>query len=476
MALPIINLDDKTYQELVNEALARIPVYAPEWTDHNAHDPGITFIELFAWLIEMQLYRLNRLSRSTRKKLLRLINIRCLPAQPAGVTLTFELLGNTSTTVKKGTQVAAVDPITHEDIILKTDEEIIVLKDHPVTVHAVQYRTVSQTFTSSGLPNYNCALSHSPVIENTVVVRVREDYTWHTWQKVDDFDASKPGDRHYIIDHEKGLVTFGDGLHGMVPPKGGEDNKNIDAAYRATVGKKGNVPSGTINKILDSNLINRVKVNNEQAAGGGTEPETLEQAIYRAQRELKKIVRAVTSEDYEHLVRNTPGIRVARVKAIPGYHRSQPRVVPGIVTVVVIPEHAEKKPLPDKDFIKAVYRHLDIHRMLTTEVFVMPPEYIEVSIVTSIEIKKESDPEKVRKNVKESLGKFLHPLTGWTDGSGWPFGRPVYISEIYEVIESVEGVDFVRTLTIKSNNTEYDRELVIPPYGLVCSGKHEITV
>jgi hypothetical protein len=56
MPLPVPNLDDRTFDRLVDEARRRIPVYAPEWTDHNVHDPGITFLELFAWLTEMQLY------------------------------------------------------------------------------------------------------------------------------------------------------------------------------------------------------------------------------------------------------------------------------------------------------------------------------------------------------------------------------------------------------------------------------------
>ena len=61
MPLPIPILDDRTFEQLVQEAIRRIPVYAPEWTDHNASDPGITLIELFAWLTEMQLYSLDRI-------------------------------------------------------------------------------------------------------------------------------------------------------------------------------------------------------------------------------------------------------------------------------------------------------------------------------------------------------------------------------------------------------------------------------
>ena len=75
MALPLINLDDKTFEELVEEAKKRIPIYAPQWTDHNLHDPGITLMELFAWFTEMQIYRLNRVTNESKWKFLKLVGI-----------------------------------------------------------------------------------------------------------------------------------------------------------------------------------------------------------------------------------------------------------------------------------------------------------------------------------------------------------------------------------------------------------------
>ena len=69
MPLPIPNLDDTQFQTMAADALTAIPRYAPEWTDYNLHDPGITFIDLFAWLAEMQQYYLNRI-RIERAKIL----------------------------------------------------------------------------------------------------------------------------------------------------------------------------------------------------------------------------------------------------------------------------------------------------------------------------------------------------------------------------------------------------------------------
>ncbi|MFW5667313.1 MAG: baseplate protein J, partial [Coleofasciculus sp.] len=61
MSLPLPNLDDRTYADLVEEARSLIPIECPEWTDHNPSDTGIILIELFAWLTEMVLYRVNRI-------------------------------------------------------------------------------------------------------------------------------------------------------------------------------------------------------------------------------------------------------------------------------------------------------------------------------------------------------------------------------------------------------------------------------
>jgi hypothetical protein len=74
MPLQLPNLDDRRYNDLVGEALTLIPTYAPQWTNHNPSDPGITLIELFAFLTDMLLYRLNRVTDDNTRKFLKLLN------------------------------------------------------------------------------------------------------------------------------------------------------------------------------------------------------------------------------------------------------------------------------------------------------------------------------------------------------------------------------------------------------------------
>src|SRR5947209_11785161 len=74
MPITLPNLDDRSYEDLLQEALARIPVHAPEWTNHNSSDPGIKLVELFAYLTEMLIYRLNRVTDANVCKFLQLID------------------------------------------------------------------------------------------------------------------------------------------------------------------------------------------------------------------------------------------------------------------------------------------------------------------------------------------------------------------------------------------------------------------
>src|SRR6188768_1174373 len=91
-------LDDLTFDRTVEELVRRIPVYAPEWTDHNASDPGISLIHLVAHVAEQVGYRLNRIPEKNHIELLKLLGVRLHPAHAATTTLAL-LLSNPSTLV-----------------------------------------------------------------------------------------------------------------------------------------------------------------------------------------------------------------------------------------------------------------------------------------------------------------------------------------------------------------------------------------
>src|SRR5438309_6205663 len=120
MPLAAPNLDNRQFADIVAEAKTLIPRYAPEWTNFNESAPGITLVELFAWMTEILVYRLNQVPDRNYIKFLQLIGIELEPARPARAELTFSLSRDDLSTVivPLGTQVAAQDS-TGQPVVLK---------------------------------------------------------------------------------------------------------------------------------------------------------------------------------------------------------------------------------------------------------------------------------------------------------------------------------------------------------------------
>ncbi len=83
MSVPTLNLADRTFDDLVEAARSRLPALAPGWTDYNLHDPGITLIELLAWVADAQIYSLARMRRDERAAYARLLGVALHGPQPA---------------------------------------------------------------------------------------------------------------------------------------------------------------------------------------------------------------------------------------------------------------------------------------------------------------------------------------------------------------------------------------------------------
>jgi hypothetical protein len=268
MPIELPNLDDRTYEDLVQEALSLIPSYAPDWTNYNPSDPGITLIELFAYLSEMLIYRLNRVTDANQYTFLKLLN-------------------------------------------------------------------------------------------------------GEKWQPS---------------------------------------------------------PQKTLNEEIQETVL-----------------------------KLRKSERAVTCEDFENLALAAEPQKIARVRCVPrrnlvSENPLKPEERPGHVSVVIVPNVPAEtpnasanplKPQPTAELIQTVIDYLELRRLLTTRVHVVPPRYVEVGVQMTLHLNRDVREVDIRDKVIATLRKFLHPLTGGTDGKGWPFGRNVYVSEIYELLDKFEGIDFV---------------------------------
>lgn len=133
--LPKSNLDDRTFKDLVEECIQRIPRYCPEWTNYNPSDPGITLIELFSWLTDQMLLRFNQVPRRNYVAFLELLGIRLQSPVPAQTELTFYLTTtlNDTYSIPAGIEVATVRTETEEAIVFSTDRPLTV--GHPRLWH-----------------------------------------------------------------------------------------------------------------------------------------------------------------------------------------------------------------------------------------------------------------------------------------------------------------------------------------------------
>lgn len=124
MSLPVTNLDDRRFQDLVDEAKRMIPQLTPEWTNHNVSDPGVALIELFAWMTEMTIFRLNQVPDVVYTHLLNLVGFEPFPATAARVDLTFWLVGPVAeqVVVPAGTQTATTGDVGASRVFTTLDD------------------------------------------------------------------------------------------------------------------------------------------------------------------------------------------------------------------------------------------------------------------------------------------------------------------------------------------------------------------
>lgn len=280
------------------------------------------------------------------------------------------------------------------------------------------------------------------------------------WKEVDDFDSSGPQDNHFIVDRENGTIQFGDGLNGRVPPAGSQISI---VEYKVEGRLEGNIKEGYTWKIESPYGLNISEIRNYEPSTGGKAAESIEEAANRFIKDLKVPYTGVTSFDFEKIAKNTPGLRVAKVKAIPEnvYNGKN-----GHVTVVIIPyfppiEDIKTPPLPSDGFRNAICRHLDKHRLLGTKISIVPPQYVIVKVSVTVVPHKGIDNNKLKENISKEIKYFLDPIRGGIDGNGWEIGRLIPRSEIFDLLEKIEGVNCVTMLKL-SGVTMSEGQVVKP--------------
>jgi predicted phage baseplate assembly protein len=346
------------------------------------------------------------------------------------------------------------------------------------TMWATQAVTVHDEIlgSSNGNPGQVFATAQTPVLPGQQLV-VREqgqpDEIWEAWQAQPDLYDSGPQDRHYTIDALTGEICFGDGSSGRIPPPG---QNNVRITYRSGGGEQGNRDAGTIVE-LKSAVPYIDGVTNHEPATGGAAQEPIDRAASRGTRTLRHRDRAVTASDLEDLA-TAASSAVARAAAVvPRFNPYSlwldPQAAPtadhlavdaGRAGVVIVPSDADTdRPTPSLGLLHEVLEYLQARCPETAGLWVAGPEWIGVHVEATVVPVSLAEADEVGGRVRDAIARFLHPLSGGSEGQGWAFGRKPHESDLFAVVMAVDGVDDARdlTLSLEPDTADPDRRLAL---------------
>jgi hypothetical protein len=190
----------------------------------------------------------------------------------------------------------------------------------------------------------------------------------------------------------------------------------------------------------------------------------------------------VTKEDFEFLC-GEASPRVARCVAVAPNGD-------GIARVHIVPraEPPDRKLdleelTPDEPLMERVATYLDNRRLIGTRVELLPAKLHGVSVVVNLQAQPRADIARVEEDVAYALYTYLNPLVGGSlegIGTGWEFGRALNQGELYGIVHSIEGVEFVKILRVyetdlktgKQDSKPAGTHVVLEPDELIASGTH----
>lgn len=486
MTLPVPNLDDRRFTDLVLEAREWIARSCPEWTDLSVHDPAITLVEVFAHLTEVMLYRLNRLPAKAYVEFLNLLGVAPHPPAAAWVDLTFRRTGDATgrIAIPAGTMVVAARATDPQPVVFTVTESTAIpagAADGSARAHHCDVVEAELLGVGTGAPGQVLRAQRPPIVTTTEAIDVvlaveaapgtdsgptldHGGRTYEVWQPVTTFAGVGLADKVYLLDRGSGMVTFAPAVDLRDPvdrddPAGPvalaaapANGREIRLWYRTGGGPAGNVAAGTLTNLREP--IGGVAVTNPRPARGGRAAEPVEAAIARGPHHFFSLHRAVTARDFELLATAGPA-GIARAKA---FTRTQmwSYAHPGEVEVVLVPD-VDTAARPDwrlavpvlaehqgESARLATEQDLDRRRALGTSVVVTWARYKPVSVRGRVVVRPQEDPDAVRQRIHDRLYQAISPLPTPVNPAGTPFGAPLRASNMYRLLEQAEpGVRYV---------------------------------
>lgn len=315
------NLDDVSYFELMRRSVSEIPQLCPEWTDFNAHDPGITFLEMLMWLTEMQRYYLSQITEDHLESYLHLIGTTARKAEPSVILARFSSEKNIS--IKKGTvfNIGDIPYRTVDDMIIAPDKPEIVPGENGVIL-IKQFLT---PFKGKKLPLYfslNDEKNINPIREGFYS---RSEIKVRLITQNDEVDCPVRDSTYGLC--QSGFITI------RLPEEFDEDtavlsleliseNKpelpsescfHSDISMLVQLDKEGNTlgAGGTVKENVAFSIDTegqKIGVSVYKELRNGRNSETPQDAFNRFKSEQRRMPRAVSKEDYVRIAMETPGV------------------------------------------------------------------------------------------------------------------------------------------------------------------------
>lgn len=339
--------------------------------------------------------------------------------------------------------------------------------------HAVLVAVPERLGRSDATAGQRFDLRRTPVVAGSVELGIVPSAGGlERWQEVAQWDRVGPHDRSFRLEPERGRVCFGDGRIGRVP----EADAEIAARYRVGGGEVGNVPA---EHLVRASGLPSVTVTQPFAARGGAAAEDIVDAQVRAIEWFEQRFRAVTLEDFETLALQTPGVPVARARALAGlYPPLRSVIAAGCVTVVVVPHCPSERPEPSAELLEAVKHWLEPRRPLTTELHVIGPCFQSVAVHARLHPDGSVPRDELLASAQAALELYFDAFEGGPDGTGWPVGRDVHRAEVIALLGEVPGVAFVDGFGLQGDGDQQPRcdNLEICSDCLAVSGDHQLEV
>jgi hypothetical protein len=493
MPLPSPYLDDRSFEQLLKDAVQFFRQKHPDsaWDDLSPSDPGMVLLELFAYITDVLLFRVNQVPERVHIALLNLIGLRLRPPSAARVKLLFTTESGKETTIRAGTRVTSGRAGAGEPPVFILAEEVVIpagqTQGEGIAYHATQ--VVAELLgKSNGDAGQIFQLANSPVIAETadggelyVGIEIKredssegmrlmsfEGKTYRVWREVEHF-VNMPSDKHvFRADRLAGVIEFAPAMQkedgsivrlAETPPAGAE----IRAWYRYGGGVTGNVAADTLTVMKD--IVAGVSVTNPARAYGGKDAEDLKNAMVRGPYELRSLERVITASDYENAARNESDF-VTRAYAYP-----QAEVwshgKAGMVELLVLPyiDEAQRQTisrdalvslqedLDAQDIREKIQAAIDARKPLGTKLAVKWVNTKSVTVQATIIARPQENIDALQARILGRIQRYINPYPtpaqDKLEEDGWHFGAPLRASAIYNLVLKEAGVQWVEQVRLK---------------------------